>query len=457
MKSTLPVNADGEFGYNRHMGRSESESASRRTELDAHSELAVSLAGVTPELDALCLRASAWIAEHLSATACLFVADYEPPHRLRCRALSSPAGSAEEPSEAPAHADEGSSARAMGASLGGELASRAERRKSTPWEPLDAEMWVDWVGEAVARDVPAREDRVEVASEPLTLGDALVGVLVLVRPSSAIRGTGSEARVHALDAGLLATLALALAAACENEAARHYAERLERSERSARDAMMIVAHDLKTPFRGAGFALEFALEDHEFSSEARAEIEAAVRLMHQGIRMVDGLARYVEEGARERQPVPLDPLVRRIISELASGEAGAGAQERIVVHGELPVVMGSSRGFEVVFRNLLGNALKHGGEDGPIDLHWEDAKRPVFLISDRGPGIPRSDRERVFEPFRRLASTGEPAAASEGLGLGLGLGLAIVKRLVERSGGCIELLGRDGGGTTVRFELGLGA
>jgi signal transduction histidine kinase len=101
-----------------------------------------------------------------------------------------------------------------------------------------------------------------------------------------------------------------------------------------------------------------------------------------------------------------------------------------------------------VLGNLLDNAAKYSPDHGPIRL---EATRygplAVLAVEDTGPGVPRADRERVFERFTQLDSGATRRAG------GVGLGLYIARRLANDQGG--ELLATDptppSGGA--RFEL----
>ncbi len=98
-----------------------------------------------------------------------------------------------------------------------------------------------------------------------------------------------------------------------------------------------------------------------------------------------------------------------------------------------------------VLENVLTNATKYAPE-GPIEV-GVGAVGPLVRIevSDRGPGVPDAEKESVFEPFVRLdRDSSKP---------GSGLGLVVVRSLVERMGGTVSILDRDGGGTTVRIEV----
>ncbi|AND17853.1 HAMP domain-containing sensor histidine kinase [Rathayibacter tritici] len=95
---------------------------------------------------------------------------------------------------------------------------------------------------------------------------------------------------------------------------------------------------------------------------------------------------------------------------------------------------------------VLDNAGKYGaGRPVRIKVDLDDARRVVINVVDQGVGIPRAERERVFERFRRgAASRGTP---------GSGLGLAIAAQIVADSGGRITAEDSPGGGTTIRIVL----
>jgi two-component system sensor histidine kinase KdpD len=100
---------------------------------------------------------------------------------------------------------------------------------------------------------------------------------------------------------------------------------------------------------------------------------------------------------------------------------------------------------EQVLVNLIDNAVRYSAEKAPVEIRArEDSERfTVIEVSDRGPGIPEADRERIFEKFHRLHHAGP----------GTGLGLAICRSIVEAHGGNIDVRDREGGGARFRFTL----
>ena len=94
---------------------------------------------------------------------------------------------------------------------------------------------------------------------------------------------------------------------------------------------------------------------------------------------------------------------------------------------------------------LVDNALVHAGS-GPVRIEaGAVADRVDIRIIDRGPGIPRQDRERVFRPFQRLGDTGNRT--------GVGLGLAVARGFVQAVGGELDIEDTPGGGCTMVVRM----
>jgi signal transduction histidine kinase len=99
-----------------------------------------------------------------------------------------------------------------------------------------------------------------------------------------------------------------------------------------------------------------------------------------------------------------------------------------------------------LFRNLIENAVRHGGGQPPEISVGGRATEARVDVCDRGPGVPEAERERIFEPFYRIRTMAESAG-------GAGLGLALAKQIAERHGGSVIHLPRDGGGSCFRVQL----
>lgn len=99
-----------------------------------------------------------------------------------------------------------------------------------------------------------------------------------------------------------------------------------------------------------------------------------------------------------------------------------------------------------VVNNLLTNAIRYTPPGGAVhvDCHREPGVL-ALCVSDNGPGIPPSERERVFEPGFRGSSAGASS--------GSGMGLSVVREIVDQHGGTVEIEGRPEGGVTFVVHL----
>jgi two-component system sensor histidine kinase KdpD len=97
--------------------------------------------------------------------------------------------------------------------------------------------------------------------------------------------------------------------------------------------------------------------------------------------------------------------------------------------------------------NLLENAAKFSPDGGTIGLAAERRGDEIRIaVSDRGPGVPPGEEERIFDPFYR------PGGRFDSGG-GAGLGLSIARRMAEAQGGAVRYAPREGGGSVFELRL----
>jgi signal transduction histidine kinase len=247
-------------------------------------------------------------------------------------------------------------------------------------------------------------------------------------------------------AGVLAALALA----AELEAARRevaVAEMRERAlERSRRELVAWVSHDLRTPLAGIR-AMAEALDDGVVSDEA-----TVARYHATMTREADHLGRLIDDlfELSRLQSRAGDLVVERIsLTELivdALAAAGVVAETKGVrldgpLGAEGPEVLGSSREVERILHNLLDNAVRHTPSGGAVWVEIDDdPHHAVVSVLDQCGGIATADLDRVFD----LAYRGDEARSPGDHGGG-GLGLAIARGLVEAHAGHIDVRNEGGG------------
>jgi signal transduction histidine kinase len=227
------------------------------------------------------------------------------------------------------------------------------------------------------------------------------------------------------------------------------AARVEALVQSNKSLLANASHELRSPLARLRMAATL-LGDADGAVSAdpaqraawRAEVERNVAELDA---LVDEilLASRLDAGAGiASEPVDLAAL-------LAEAGAAAGATLRVLGAdgGRGVTVRGDPRLLRRLVRNLLENARRHAAA-GPIEIELNDrADGPAFEVLDRGPGVPPGERERIFEPFHRLAGHGESAG-------GVGLGLALVRQIAHRHGATVTCLPREGGGSRFRVSFG---
>ncbi|MGP4098906.1 sensor histidine kinase, partial [Nonomuraea sp. KM90] len=230
----------------------------------------------------------------------------------------------------------------------------------------------------------------------------------------------------------------------EAEQARPLAE----ADRMRTALLTAVSHDLRTPLSAAKAAVE-SLRSHDVAWSARDQEELLATADESLVRL-DRLVENLLDMSRLQagvlglslQPVALEDVVPRAIDDLGS------LRERVEgdVDIELPDVVADPALLERVLVNLMSNAVRHSPPGRNVlvtaSTHGDDVE---IRVVDRGPGIPREARDRVFLPFQRLGDRDN--------GTGVGLGLALSRGLTEAMGGTLEPEETPGGGLTMIVKL----
>jgi signal transduction histidine kinase len=220
----------------------------------------------------------------------------------------------------------------------------------------------------------------------------------------------------------------------------HAAERIETLVASHRDLLANASHELRSPLARLKMAVSLLETAPPEAPEQRAQLRAEIE---RNIRELDALVEEVLLASRLDAQRELEPPERVDLLALAAEE---GSRFDAVVSGDDVSVQGSERLLRRALRNLLENARRYGGEQPPeVSVH-ATADEVRVAVSDRGPGVPEAERERIFEPFYRLPGHAEKAG-------GVGLGLSLVRQIAERHRGRVRVAPRAGGGSA--FEIAL--
>jgi signal transduction histidine kinase len=240
--------------------------------------------------------------------------------------------------------------------------------------------------------------------------------------------------------------------------------RVQSSQKSQRDFVANVSHELKTPLTSIqGFA-QAILDDTADTPEARKQAAQIIyteasRMHRMALDLLD-LAR-LEAGTAdlEMSAVDIAVLLRSIIEKFTLQAQRAGVHLQLNVPENMPALIGDGDRLAQVFTNLVDNALKFTPADGQVVLSAMTTGGEIKVsVTDTGKGVPPEALPRLFDRFYQADASRSRAGSETAAGWrGAGLGLAIAQEIVQAHGGRISVRSEVGHGTIVMVHLPLAA
>ena len=214
-----------------------------------------------------------------------------------------------------------------------------------------------------------------------------------------------------------------------------------------------VSHELKTPLTTIRMYAEL-LGEGRIREEAKREryLQVIVSESQRLTRLVNNVLDFSRLEQRRKHyhltALPLAEILQQVLDGQSMRLQQANLKLVRCISDGSRMVQADRDAVEQVLLNLIDNAIKYAAQGGElvVELQWND-KAAEVLIQDRGPGVPASHQQRIFEQFHRVDNDLTSHRS------GCGLGLSIARRLLQDMHGSLRYCPRDGGGACFVMTL----
>ena len=299
----------------------------------------------------------------------------------------------------------------------------------------------------------------------LLIGGTAIGALVIFRPARR-RLRALQDATQALGAGVVGTRApetggdeVTSLARAFNDMATQLEQRslaLENADRTRRQLLADVSHELTTPLAAIrGYVETLTMSDVPLDGRTRDRylgivLDETGRLEHIVGDLLDLARLEGGGGSLKREDVSIALLLERVRHRHEPTVREKGITLETTQDPAAVSLVGDQNRLEQALQNLVANAVRHTPGGGTVRVHATRAQDQVLLVvEDTGPGIPPEHLPRVFDRFYKVDESRSGTAVPSGSGLGL----SIVRAIVIRHGGRVDVTNVPGGGA--RFEISL--
>lgn len=278
----------------------------------------------------------------------------------------------------------------------------------------------------------------------VTVQHVTLPLTAMNRAAKVIANGNFEERVQVMSNDELGELA---------ESFNHMAESLNAHERTRRDLVANISHDLRSPLTSMqGFLtamLDGTVPQEKQEKYLRIVLEETQRLSRMAESIVELSRAQSSSILLTESDFDINEVIRGNIAVLEPQLTEKRVRMRVMLAAQETIVHGDRDKISRVVQNLLNNAAKFSPEDGMIEVETTltEKKKVLVSVSDQGVGISEEDQKYIFDRFYKSDATRNRDKT------GSGIGLAIVREFLQAHGETITVKSEEGKGSTFVFSL----
>ena len=217
-------------------------------------------------------------------------------------------------------------------------------------------------------------------------------------------------------------------------------DKINTAEKEKQKYISGIVHEIKTPLAAVHSYLDLVLQKflgpidevvEEKLIRARRRSEEAIELINNVLK----ISKLKLEDSFNKEEVDIASILARTIKVAKVNADAKGVKLSLInKRKEKHKIIGDPLLIQIALSNVISNAIKYNNMDGVVEINVEeDSDELIIKVCDNGIGIPKEDLEKIFKDFYRASNTKQFGAE------GSGLGLSVVKQIVERHNGTINV------------------
>jgi signal transduction histidine kinase len=217
--------------------------------------------------------------------------------------------------------------------------------------------------------------------------------------------------------------------------------------------LSVLSHELKSPINAVEGYLKM-MQEKQFGNK----IEDYDRIIDRSLTRLKGMRNLImdlldltkiESGKKERKmrDVNLAEVAKMAMDTMEPYAIQRSVKMKLDVQGD-PQLLADANEMEIIFNNLISNAVKYNKEGGKVDVYICDRGKDLEVkVSDNGIGMSPEESDKIFQDFVRIKNSKTKEIT------GSGLGLSITRKMIEQYNGTIEVESKPDEGTTFTLSI----